>query len=79
MTQPTDPATNALALQMEYGDEELKKAIDQLIRAIAFEVALSMTNNPDFFNRLVINNASKFNEQSVRAMKAFLNNPHQIY
>lgn len=79
MTQPTDPATNALAVQMEYGDEELKQAIDRRIREIAFEVAMGMANNPDFFHRMLINNASKFNDQVVRAMKDFHNNPRNIY
>lgn len=79
MTQPTDPATNALAVQIEYGDEELKQAIDKHIREIAFVTAMNMANDPDFFHRMLINNASKFNEQAVRAMKDFLNNPRNIY
>jgi adenosylmethionine-8-amino-7-oxononanoate aminotransferase len=79
MTQPTDPATNALAVQMEYGDEELKQAIDKHIREIAFVTAMGMANDPDFFHRMLINNASKFNDQVVRAMKDFHNNPRNIY
>lgn len=79
MTQQTDPATNALALQMEFGDEELKQAVDKRIREIAFEVALGMANDPDFVHRLLINNASVFNNQVLRAVKEFYINPRNIY
>jgi uncharacterized Fe-S cluster-containing MiaB family protein len=79
MTQQTDPATNALALQMEFGDEELKQAIDKRIREIAFEVALGMANDSDFVHRLLINNASKFNDQVIRAVKEFYISPRSIY
>jgi hypothetical protein len=79
MTQQTDPVTNALALQMEFGDEELKQAVDKHIREIAFEVALGMANDPDFGHRLLINNANKFNDQVIRAVKEFYINPRNIY
>lgn len=75
----SDPVTNALALQMEYGDEELKKEIEQRIRDIALQVVMSMTHDPQFMDRMIVNNAYMFNKAVARAMKEFMNNPQQVY
>ena len=75
----SDPVTNALALQMEFSDDELKQEIDQRIRQIAVSVVTEMTTNPDFMRRLITNNAYDFNNQVMRGVKEFLQNPRQIY
>lgn len=75
----SDPVTNALALQMEFSDDELKKEIDQRIRQIAVSVVTEMTTNPDFMRRLLVNNAHDFNNQVMRAVREFVQNPRQIY
>ena len=49
-----DPVTNALTLQMEMGDDELRKAVEDRIREIALEeIAKYMASmyNPDFVMR----------------------------
>ena len=75
----TDPVTNALALQMEFSDDELKNEIEQRIRQIAASVVNEMVLNPDFMRRLITNNAYDFNNQVMRAVKEFHQNPRQIY
>lgn len=75
----TDPVTNALAVQMEYGDEDLKRDIDQRIREIAYMVVMETTYDQGFFNTLISNNAGLFNNQVQRALREFINNPRQIY
>jgi membrane-bound ClpP family serine protease len=39
----TDPVTNALAVQLEYGEEELKQQIRNRIEAVAEEAAMIRT------------------------------------
>lgn len=75
----SDPVTNALALQMEFSDDELKNEIEQRIRQIAASVVNEMVLNPDFMRRLITNNAYDFNNQVMRAVKEFHQNPRQIY
>jgi hypothetical protein len=75
----TDPVTNALALQMEYGDEDLKRDIDKRIEDIAKQVFTRMATNPDFMRRIIINNAYDFNKQVLRAVKEHFTNNNQIY
>lgn len=78
-----DPVTNSLVMQTEFGDDELKKAVDDHIRQLAYEVtALAVReafNNPDNFRRLLVNNNFEFEVGVMRAMKNFLNNPKNIY
>lgn len=75
----SDPVTNALALQMEFSDDELKNEIEQRIRQIAANVVNEMVLHPDFMRRLITNNAYDFNNQVMRAVKEFHQNPRQIY
>jgi hypothetical protein len=79
----TDPVTNSLALQTQFGDDDLKKEVDDHIRNLAIEVAHTVVreafNNPDNFRRLLVNNQSEFEVGVMRAMKSFLNNPKNIY
>jgi hypothetical protein len=75
----SDPVTNALALQMEFSDDELKNEIEQRIRQIAESAVYEMVSNPDFIQRLITNNAYYFNNQVMRAVKEFYQNPRQIY
>jgi len=75
----TDPVTNALAVQLEYGEDELKEQINEHIRKIAYAVVMEQLYNNDFFNRLVSNNSRLFNDQVQRALKEFINNPRHIY
>lgn len=79
----TDPVTNSLALQTQFGDDDLKKEVDDHIKKLAYEVvALAVReafNNPDNFRRLLVNNQSEFEVGVMRAMKSFLNNPKNIY
>lgn len=49
-----DPVTNALTLQMEMGDDELRKAVENRIREIALEEInkyMSSMYNPEFVMR----------------------------
>ena len=75
----TDPVTNSLALQTQFGDDDLKKEVDDHIKKLADEVAqkavLDAFNNPDFFRRLIVNNNYEFETQVARSLKHFLNNP----
>ena len=75
----SDPVTNALALQMEFSDDELKNEIEQRIRQIAANVVNEVVLHPDFMRRLITNNAYDFNNQVMRAVKEFHQNPRQIY
>ena len=79
----TDPVTNSLALQTQFGDDELKKEVDQHIINLASNVAQAIVrdafNNPDNFRRLLVNNQFEFEVGVARAMKNFLNNPKNIY
>jgi flagellar biosynthesis/type III secretory pathway protein FliH len=75
----SDPVTNALALQMEFSDDELKNEIEQRIRQIAANVVNEVVLHPDFMRRLITNNAYDFNNQVMRAVKEFYQNPRQIY
>jgi hypothetical protein len=70
----SDPVTTALALQMEYGNDELKKEIDQRIRDIALQVVLSITHDPQFMDRMIVNNAYMFNKAVMRAMREHMAN-----
>lgn len=79
----TDPVTNSLVLQTQFGDDDLKKEVDDHIRALAYEVvALAVReafNNPENFRRLLVNNQSEFEVGVMRALKNFLNYPKNIY
>ena len=79
----TDPVTNSLVLQTQFGDDELKKEIDnhiiELAMAAAQQVVLNAFNNPEMFRRLVVNSNREFESAVARAMKNFFNNPHNIY
>ena len=79
----TDPVTNSLALQTQFGDDELKKEIDShiinLASKVAHEVVREAFNNPDYFRRMIVNNAFEFEVGVARAMKNFLNNPRNTY
>lgn len=78
-----DPVTNSLALQTQFGDDELKKEVDEHIKQLAFAVAQGVVheafNNPDNFRRLIVNNQSEFEVSVMRALKNFLNYPKNIY
>jgi hypothetical protein len=74
-----DPVTNALAVQMEYGNEELQRDIEIRIRTIAVDVLNKMASDPEFMRRLIVNNTYEFNAQVLRALKDFLNHPRSIY
>lgn len=65
----TDPVVNALAVQMEYGDEDLKRDIDARIRAIVKEELVSLFNNPSFGHRFITNNAYTFEQLARQAFK----------
>lgn len=79
----TDPVTNSLVLQTQFGDDDLKKAVDDHIRALAYEVAALAVreafNNPENFRRLLVNNQTEFEVGVMRALKNFLNYPKNIY
>ena len=75
----TDPVTNSLALQTQFGDDELKKEVDQHIINIATGVAQSVVrhafNEPDNFRRMVVNNTYEFETLVAQALKNYLKNP----
>ena len=79
----TDPVTNSLALQTQFGDDDLKREVDShiinLAAKVAHEVVREAFNNPDNFRRMVVNNQFEFEVHVMRAMKSFLNNPKNIY
>lgn len=76
-----DPVTNALAVQMEYGNEELQRDIDARIAEIVKrEIRFYMQNNSyEVTQRIIVDNASTFNAQVLRAFKDFINTPRSIY
>lgn len=65
----TDPATNALATQMIYGDEEMQREVDERIRSIAREEIIILFNDPSFANRFITNNAYMFEQIAKQAFK----------
>jgi hypothetical protein len=65
----TDPVTNALAVQMEYGDEELRKEIDKRIRKIVVEELFKLVNEPNISARIITNNAYTIEQISRQAFK----------
>ena len=75
----TDPVTNSLALQTQFGDDELKKEVNDYIVKIALEVAHEVVreafNNPDNFRRLIVNNTYEFETLVAQALKNYLKNP----
>ena len=79
----TDPVTNSLALQTQFGDDELKKEVNAHIISLASDVAHAIVrdafNNPDYFRRMIVNNNYEFETAVARSMKNFLNNPRNIY
>jgi hypothetical protein len=75
----TDPVTTALALQMEYGDDELKKDVDERIRTVVRQELLVLFGDPVFGERFLVNNAHMFNRQVLRAVKEQFNSPQPIY
>ena len=79
----TDPVTNSLVLQTQFGDDDLKKEVDDHIKKLAYETARLVVseafNNPDNFRRLIVNNQSEFEVSVMRALKNFLNYPKNIY
>ena len=74
-----DPVTNKLAMDLIYTDETLQEEVEQRIKEIVKEQLTILLNNPTIFDRFLINNAYNFNNQVVRAVKDFMNNPRQIY
>lgn len=54
----TDPVTNALAIQLEYGEEELKQQIHDHIKNVARSVADNVTR--DLASKLVIDMVDKY-------------------
>ena len=75
----TDPVTNTLALQTQFGDDELKKEVDQHIINLASNVAQAIVreafNNPDNFRRMIVNNTYEFETLVAQALKNYLKNP----
>lgn len=65
----TDPATNALALQMQYGDDELKKDIEDLIRAVVKDELVKLFNDPSFGQRFITNNSYMLDQMAKNAFK----------
>jgi 2-C-methyl-D-erythritol 4-phosphate cytidylyltransferase len=74
-----DPVTNALALQLEFGDDALRQEIEARITDIVKREILRMLHDPEIFRRLVVNNAYDFENAVARSMKNFLNSPRNTY
>jgi len=74
-----DPVTNALALQLEFGDDALRQEIEARIANIVRDELKRMLNEPETFRRLLVNNSYEFETAVARSMKSFLNNPRNIY
>jgi hypothetical protein len=74
----SDPATTALAVQMEYGDDELKKDVDERIRVVVREELVKLFNDPSIGERFIINNAYILDKQMKRAVKSMFENL-QVY
>jgi len=75
----TDPVTNALTLQLEYGDDELRKEIENYIRRVVRDEMIKMATDGVVFERMLVNNAYTFKKFVLRAVKEHFNNPQQIY
>lgn len=79
----TDPVTNTLALQTQFGDDDLKKEVDQHIANIATEVSkkivMQIINDHETFRRLMVNNQYEFETHVARSLRNFLQNPRNIY
>ena len=75
----TDPVTNALTLQLEYGDDKLRKEIENYIRRVVRDEMIKMASDSTMLERMVVNNAYTFNKFVLRAVKDHFNNPQQIY
>lgn len=74
-----DPVTNAIALELEFGGDALRKEIEARITEIVRREIMNMLHEPEMFRRLMVNNAYDFENAVARSMKNFLNNPHNIY
>jgi hypothetical protein len=74
-----DPVTNAIALELEFGGDALRQEIEARITIIVRGELQRILNDPETFNRLIVNNAYDFETAVARSMKAFLNNPRNIY
>jgi len=79
----TDPVTNSLALQTQFGDDELKKEVDQHIiniaEGVAKAVVMQVINDHETFRRLMVNNQYEFETHVARSLRNFLQNPRNIY
>jgi len=58
----TDSVTNALTMQLEYGDEELRKEIENYIRRVVRDEMTKMSSDSTVFERMMVNNAYTFNK-----------------
>ena len=74
-----DPVTNALALELEFGDDALRREIEERITNIVRDEIKRMLNDPETFRRLIVNSAYDFETAVARSMKNFFNNPRNIY
>lgn len=74
-----DPATNVLAAQIAYGEDEIQKMVDERIEKIVERVVIRMLNDSEVTRRIIVNNTYDFNAQVIRAVKDFYQNPRQIY
>lgn len=74
-----DPVTNALALELEFGDDALRREIEERITNIVRGEIMRMLNDPETFRRLIVNSAYDFETAVARSMKNFFNNPRNIY
>lgn len=74
-----DPVTNALALELEFGDDALRREIEERITNIVRGEIVRMLNDPETFRRLIVNSAYDFETAVARSMKNFFNNPRNIY
>ena len=74
-----DPVTNALALQLEFGDDALRREIEERITDIVRGELKRMLNDPETLRRLIINNAYDFENAVARSMKNFFTNPRNLY
>ena len=74
-----DPVTNKLAMDLIYADETLQQEVEERIKDIARAKVAEILNNPETFKRFMVNNAYELDRQTMRAFKAFINNPQNIY
>jgi len=75
----TDPVVNALTMKINYGDEDLRREIENYIRQIVRNEMFYMTSDPSYFETLVHNNANQFKQMVLRTLREQFNNPQQIY